>query len=501
MSPLVPNTPSVLTAAQASGTSAQGVVCRETSSGSSVPSVMRLSAIEALAVVVLLLGCNNSNSTRDAVGTALSYGIIAIGGVGEDVAYCAHRVADGGFVVGGSTYSFGAGSKDVIIVRLDPSGTLQWAYTYGGEEVDNLQSCLALSDGGFVAAGYTSSFGVGYSDAWVLRLNGDGSIRWSKTFGGSGVDYVKAIRALGDGGFIIAGYTGSFGSGADDVWLLRLDANGNVSWQKAYGSNSIENTYAIEEVPVGGFIVAGQTNAPDGSQRGIILMRLDPDGNLLWQRVIKGTASMGAYCVKPLDDAGFIVSGYHTDTTNTAFVVIRTDAVGDILWQYAYGGGGGGNDCSYVVNVATDGGFIVSGTTTSFGGRSGSALWLLRIDPNGQVRWQYAYGGDYGTWGSAFTLDIDTSNGSDGRYGGSLVTGGAIKINDSTDKDMLLALVPGNGNIAGLARKTDAVVSPTHAESITTITTVTTTHGITTDATVTPLKYTPRVDRLHNERY
>ncbi|KJU86048.1 lipoprotein [Candidatus Magnetobacterium bavaricum] len=459
---------------------------------------MRLSASEALVVVLFLLGCGSNGGTRDGVGAPLSDGIIAIGGAGEDVAYCAHRVADGGFVVGGSTYSFGVGSKDIIIVRLTPWGALQWAYTYGGGEIDNLQSCLELSGGGFVAAGYTSSFGVGYSDAWVLRLNGDGSIRWSKTFGGSGVDYAKAIRALGDGGFIVAGYTGSFGSGADDIWLLRLDADGNVSWQKTYGSNSIENTYAIEEVPAGGFIVAGQTNAPDGSHRGIILLRLDADGNIRWQRVIKGAASLGAYCVKPLGDGGFIVSGYHSDLTNTAFLVIRTDAAGAILWQYAYGGGGGADDRSYAVNVTTDGGFVVSGTTTSFGGLFGSALWLLRLDPNGQVRWQYAYGGDYGTWGSAFTLDIDTSNGSNlgNGTGGGLVAGGAIKINDSTDKDMLLAPVPGDGNIAGLAGETDAVVSPIHAESITAITTVTTTHGITTDAAVTPRRCTPRVDVL-----
>lgn len=441
-------------------------------------------------VVVIILGCGNDDNRRDDVAEGVYGGIIAIGGDDEDVAYCAHRVADGGFVVGGSTYSFGAGSKDIIIVRLTPSGALQWAYTYGGGEIDNLQSCIELGDGGFVAAGYTSSFGAGYSDAWVLRLNDDGSIQWSKTFGGTGVDYAKAIRVLGDGGFIVAGYTGSFGSGADDIWLLRLDADGNVLWQKTYGSSSIENTYAIEEVPQEGFIVAGQTNAPDGSQRGIILLRLDADGNPRWQRVIKGADPVGAYSVKPLADGGFIVSGYHIATTNTAIAVIRTDAEGQILWQYAYGGVGGGDDRSYAVNVVADGGFVVSGTTTSFGGLSGSALWLLGLAPNGALRRQYAYGGDYGAWGSAFTLDIGTGNG----LSSSLVVGGAIKIKASTDKDMLLALVPGDGNIASLAVETNAVVSPIHAESIPAITTVTTTHGITTDAAVTPLRCTPRVD-------
>ncbi|MBF0337749.1 MAG: PQQ-like beta-propeller repeat protein [Nitrospirae bacterium] len=440
---------------------------------------------------VIIFSCGNGSDRRNDVGGGVNRGIIAIGGGDEDVAYCAHRVADGGFVVGGSTYSFGAGSKDIIIVRLTPSGVLQWAYTYGGGEIDNLQSCLELGDGGFVAAGYTSSFGVGASDAWVLRLNDDGSIRWNKTFGGTGVDYAKAIRAIENGGFIVAGYTGSFGSGTDDIWLLRLDTNGNVLWQKTYGSSSIENTYAIEEVPEGGgFIVAGQTNAPDGSQRGIILLRLDADGNPRWQRGIKGTDSIGAYSVKAVAEGGFIVSGYHIAPTSTAIAVIRTDAEGQILWQYAYGGVGGGDDRSYAVNIAADGGFVVSGTTTSFGGLSGSALWLLGLAPNGAVWWQYAYGGDYGAWGSAFTLDIGTGNGS----GSSLVVGGAIKIKGSTD--MLIALVPGDGNIAGLAVKTDAVVSTIHTESITAITTVTTTHGITTDAAVTPLRCTPRVDML-----
>ena len=132
-------------------------------------------------------------------------------------------------MVSSSTHSVGAGDADFWILKLDPQGEIEWQKTYGGPRFDLAHSIQQTQDGGYVVGGWTRSYGAGEEDVWVLKLDPDGEIEWQKTYGGAGFDSAHSIRQTEDGGYVIAGETESFGAGGTDVWVLKLDANGEIS--------------------------------------------------------------------------------------------------------------------------------------------------------------------------------------------------------------------------------------------------------------------------------
>ncbi len=150
------------------------------------------------------------------------------GGTGIDWAYSIQQTSDGGYVVAGSTSSFGDTYGDVWILKLDSNGDIEWQKTYGGDDWDLANSIRQTSDGGYVVAGRTLSFGAGYRDVWILKLDSNGDIEWQKTYGGDNGETISSIQQTSDGGYVVAGVTGSFGAGLSDFWILKLDSNGNI---------------------------------------------------------------------------------------------------------------------------------------------------------------------------------------------------------------------------------------------------------------------------------
>jgi len=149
------------------------------------------------------------------------------GGTGDDYAYSIQQTSDGGYIVAGYTGSSGAGLADFWVLKLKSDGTVDWQKTYGGGGYDSASSIQQTSDGGYIVAGVTTSFGAGGYDFWVLKLDGSGNVQWQKTYGGTGNDYANSIQQTTDGGYIVAGVTTSFGAGGD-FWVLKLDSSGNV---------------------------------------------------------------------------------------------------------------------------------------------------------------------------------------------------------------------------------------------------------------------------------
>ena len=156
------------------------------------------------------------------------------------------QTSDGGYIVAGTT-SFGAGINDIWILKLDQTGTVSWQKTYGGSGDDDAYSIQQTTDGGYIVAGSTSSFGAGNYDMWILKLDQTGTVSWQKTYGGSGGDCAYSIQQTSDGGYIVAGYTTSFGAGNDDMWILKLDSNGNINNCDIIGTSTatVTNTYSL----------------------------------------------------------------------------------------------------------------------------------------------------------------------------------------------------------------------------------------------------------------
>jgi len=252
-----------------------------------------------------LLGNQNSET----INVKVNNGQKTFGGSGEDVAYSIQQTTDGGFIVAGCTSSFGAGGYDIYILKLNSSGTLIWQKTFGGGFDDKVYSIQQTTDGGYIVAGYTDSFGAGGYDVYVLKLNSDGSLAWQKTYGGNGYDKAYSIQQTTDGGFIVAGYTESFGAGGD-VYILKLNSGGSLAWQKTFGGWSWDNAYSIQQTTDGGFIVAGCTYSFGAGGYDVYVLKLNSDGSLAWQKTFGGKYYDGAYSIQQTTNSGFIVAGY-----------------------------------------------------------------------------------------------------------------------------------------------------------------------------------------------
>ena len=300
------------------------------------------------------------------------------GGNRDDVAYSIQQTTDGGYIVAGSTYSFGAGSSDLYIVKLDSNGTLIWQKTFGGGLEDFAYFIQQTTDGGYIVAGYTNSFGSGGYDVYVLKLNSDGGLAWQKTFGGNGDDYSYSIQQTTDGGYIIAGYTTSFGSGGRDVYVLKLNSDGDLAWQKTFDG---DEAYSVQQTTDGGYIVAGYA-WPFGS--GVYVLKLNPSGDLQWQKTFGGEPSDKAYSIQQTTDGGYIIAGtkgtFGPDSRDVYILKLNSD--GTLAWQKKYVGSN--DDYAYSIQQTTDGGYIVAGSTNSFGA-GWEDVYILKLDSNGEL--------------------------------------------------------------------------------------------------------------------
>ncbi|NQT81047.1 MAG: hypothetical protein HQ555_11740 [Candidatus Aminicenantes bacterium] len=202
------------------------------------------------------------------------------GGIDHEVVYSIQQTSDGGYIVAGETSSFGAGGRDIWILKLSSTGVIEWQRTYGGIDNEYVLSIQQTSNGGYIIAGYTYSFGAGTYDIWVFKLSSTGAIEWQRTYGGSSGDGATSIQQTSDGGYIVAGWTFSFGAGGDDAWVLKLSSAGDVEWQRTYGGSALEAAWSIQQTSDGGYIVAGFTYSFSAGEDDFFVLKLYPDGDI-----------------------------------------------------------------------------------------------------------------------------------------------------------------------------------------------------------------------------
>jgi hypothetical protein len=309
------------------------------------------------------------------------------GGTSYDYGYSVDLTSDGGYILCGVTSSFGAGNGDVYLIKTDANGDTLWSKTFGGANSDEGHSVQQTSDGGYIVAGYTSSFG---SPSYAIRTDANGNKLWAKTFGGSVIDMLVSVQQTSDLGFIFAGYTLSFGSGNFDVYLFKTDADGNISWTKTYGGANTDYGTAVRQTSDGGYIITGYTSSFNGAFSDVYLIRTDANGNPAWSKTYGGSGSERGYDVRQTNDGGFIVAGY-TDSFGAGgddVYLLKTDANGGLLWSETFGGTG--NDMGYSVEQTIDHGYIVAGSKAS---GAFSDVYLVKTDSNGVVTMSKTYGG------------------------------------------------------------------------------------------------------------
>ncbi len=309
------------------------------------------------------------------------------GGASSDIGVSVQQTTDTGYIVAGGTYSFGNGWQ-VYLVKTNASGDTLWARNYGGVGHESGWSVQQTTDGGYIIVGTTTSFGDTLEDVYLIRTNATGDTLWTRAFGGTDIDIGYSVRQTTDTGYIIAGWSSSFGN-SDQVYLIKTDSSGDTLWTKAYGGAGNDQGYSIRQTSEGGYIVAGIYDNW-GSNPQVYLIKTNVSGDTLWTRNYGGTNYETGYSVQQTSDGGYIIGGY-TNSFGSGYqlYLVKTNASGDTLWTKTYGGTGG--DYGYSVRQTQDLGYIVAGYTGSFG--NGFQVYLIKTYASGDTLWTRYYGG------------------------------------------------------------------------------------------------------------
>ncbi|MBK7389201.1 MAG: T9SS type A sorting domain-containing protein [Bacteroidetes bacterium] len=297
------------------------------------------------------------------------------GGTGYDFGNSVRQTTDGGFIIVGRTTSFGSGNNDVYAVKTDVNGDTLWSKTYGGIGDDEGYSVYQTTDGGYIIAGRTNSFGT--YDVFLIRTDISGNSLWTKTYGGSLGDKGSLVQQTSDGGYVIVGETSSFGTGANDVYLIKVDSIGNINWSRTYGEAFDERGYSVQQTLDGGYIIVGETQ--NGSS--VYLVKTEANGNALWSKIYGTVDDDNGYSVQQTSDGGYIIGGtiISFGAPHSEAYLIKTNNTGDTLWTKTFGGTG--YDVFSAVEETTDGGFVLTGSMGSFG--SSYNVYLVKTDVNG----------------------------------------------------------------------------------------------------------------------
>jgi predicted secreted protein len=347
-------------------------------------------------ILVFTLSITDAGSLSDVDTCAVSVDTTiwnkTFGGSKYDWGCSVQHTTDGGYILAGGTSSYGAGSVDAWLIKTDANGNKVWDKTFGGSSSDYAYAVLQTSDGGYILAGSTASFGAGNGDAWLIKTDANGNKVWDKTFGGINSDSARSVQQTKDGGYILAGNTWSSGAGGRDAWLIKTDTNGNEQWNKTYGGALDDLAMSVEQTSDGGYIVAAFTTSYGAGSYDAWLIKTDEYGNKEWEKFFGGDDFDEADSVHQTSDGGYILAG-HTNSFGVGSFdawLIRTDVNGVEQWNKTYGGSG--DDGNTSVQLTSDGGYILAVTTSSYGAGSYDA-WLIKTDADGNKAWDKTFGG------------------------------------------------------------------------------------------------------------
>ena|GEM_PF-1738735 len=312
------------------------------------------------------------------------------GGADSDVFYSVQQTSDGGYIAAGYTESSSAGREDYWLVKTDAYGDVEWNKTYGGPRMEGVFSVQQTSDGGYILTG-EHEVGLLDTDIPLIKTDAYGEMEWYKSFGGSSLERAWSVQQVSDGGYILAGSTRSFGAGSRDYWLIKTDALGNMEWNKTYGGADDDQAYSVQQTSDGGYIVVGSA---DSYRTGIFfgeiwVIKTDEYGEVEWSRISGWSDWDFAHSVQQTSDGGYIIAGTRFSSYDTRydFWLIKLDSNGTYMWDGVYASLGAEEDVAECVRQTIDGGYIVAGGGGSYD------FWLVKTDAYGIVEWNRTFGG------------------------------------------------------------------------------------------------------------
>ncbi|MEN5305961.1 T9SS type A sorting domain-containing protein [Chryseobacterium cucumeris] len=363
----------------------------------------------------------------------------ALGGTHGESANAVQQTSDGGYIVAGNSMSNDGdvtgnhGGGDYWIVKLNPAGGIQWQKTLGGSNVDDAQSIRQTTDGGYIIAGSSNSGdgdisgNHGNYDYWIVKLDSNGNMQWQKSLGGSSMDMAQSIQQTSEGGYIVAGSSSSNDGdvsgnhGGGDYWIVKLDINGNIQWQKSLGGSSSEQVNSVQQTFDGGYIIAGTTVSTDGDitvsygNNDFWVVKLDSGGNMQWQKTLGNIGDNIGYYAQQTFDGGYIAVGTSFNSSNLEsglpdYWVIKLSNNGTIEWDKYFGGSF--HDNAITIRQTPEWDYIVAGWTASNNGQvtnhhGNLDYWIIKLDSSGNLKWEKTLGGPDFDYLTALELTAD----------------------------------------------------------------------------------------------
>ncbi len=399
-------------------------------------------------VLVVFGACTSDDSQPNPIEEVTFLGEVdwvkSFGGTGEDTAQAVIQTSDGGFAVLGYSSSTDGDIvgkttevNDYWLLKLDAEGNLLWNKTYGGTKDDRGQSVVQTSDGGYAIVGYAmsddgdGSNNEGFHDNWILRLDANGSILWEKSFGFSGHDHSYDVTQTSDGGLFFAGFLDVTSSGGEgntgkgsyltrhgvgEFWGTKLDIDGNLVWRRYFGGTNNDRSFGVLEANDGGLLMAGASESNDfdvSNSKGSYdfwVVKVSSTGTLLWESSFGGTGIDKSYDIVKTNDNAYVITGntFSTDTDisrnngESDVWLIKIDDNGNLVWEKTFGGTA--FDAARGLSTTADGGFVIAGNSKSVDGdlqenKGENDLWIIKTDSAGNLTYQSTFGGsglDYG---------------------------------------------------------------------------------------------------------
>ncbi|WOC41212.1 hypothetical protein [Polaribacter sp. HL-MS24] len=357
-----------------------------------------------------------------------------VGGSKNDIAKSVVKTIDGGAAVLGYSQSTDGDISDKTdenfdfwVLKLDAESNIEWSTTFGGTQDDRGNDIIQTNDGGFAVLGYSTSSDVdvlenaGSQDFWILKLDAQGTISWSKTFGYSGADFGTTLLQASDNSFLITGVldvTASGGQGnsrnsqrhaGGDIWAIKLSENGELLWRNYFGGSYTDTPFGVIETADKNFIIVGSSDSADidisnnNGSYDFWVLQISPEGNLLWEKSFGGSEIDEARAITNTNDGNFLIVGdtrsANNDVSNTNGAadlwVVKMSPLGDLLWEKTYGGSS--FDVGRSVSQTQDNGFLISGSSrsedNSFTNQGQNDALVLKINAEGTLVWKKTIGG------------------------------------------------------------------------------------------------------------
>ncbi len=308
---------------------------------------------------------------------------------GSQIDYARHilQTSDGGYIISGTTESYGHGGSDIWLIKTDPTGFMEWDAYFGGVNTDQGRSIQQMTEGGYIIIGNSDFSGDGNQDIWLIRINSQGDSLWTKTFGGSGLELGADVQILEDGGFILLGSTESFGNGGSDIWLIKTDSQGETTWTKTFGDNSSDYGKSILKTPDDGYIIRGVTESFGYGNTTLVLIKIDSTGNKIWDNAFGGSDGEDGNALEETNDGGHILICHSYVHESSAYDIrlIKIDGSGSVDWDKTYGSLT--DNYGFSVLQTFDGGYALTGSIGILGDGdiNHSDIWLIKTDPEGNT--------------------------------------------------------------------------------------------------------------------